>query len=93
MAKKDSVELLKRRVAKLESEKEELIEANRQMGMALDAILAEVIRKYGINDSTGMSLQIPVPAVPAHDKVSAQKEDDIYILRLEVEKNEGTVGN
>lgn len=93
MAKKDSVELLKRRVAKLEAEKEELIEANKQMGMALDAILAEVIRKYGINDSSGVSLQIPIPAVSAHDKVSAQKADDVYTLRLEVEKNEGTVGD
>ena len=92
MAKKDSVELLKRRVAKLESEKEELIEANKQMGIALDAILAEVIRKYGINDSSGISLQIPVPDISAHDKVSAQKADDVYILVLRVYKNEGTVG-
>ena len=93
MAKKDSVELLKRRVAKLEAEKEELIEANKQVSIALDAVLAEVIRKYGINDSSGMSLQIPVPDISAHDKVSAQKADDVYVLRLEVEKNEGTVGN
>lgn len=93
MAKKDSVELLKRRVAKLEAEKEELIEADKQMGMALDAILAEVIRKYGINDSTGMSLQIPVPDISAHDKVSARKADDVYVLRLEVEKNEGEMGD
>ena len=92
MAKKDSAELLKRRVVKLESEKEELIAANKQMGMALDAILAEVIRKYGINDSSGIALQIPVPDISAHDKVSAQKADDVYILRLEVGKNEGTVG-
>ena len=93
MAKKDSAELLKRRVAKLESEKEELIEANKQVSIALDAILAEVIRKYGINDSTGMSLQIPVPDISAHSKVSAQKADDVYVLRLEVEKNEGEMGN
>ena len=93
MAKKDSAELLKRRVAKLESEKEELIEANKQVSIALDAILAEVIRNYGINDSSGMSLQIPVPDISAHDKVSAHKADDVYVLRLEVEKNEGTVGN
>ena len=93
MAKKDSVELLKRRVAKLESEKEELIAANKQVSIALDAILAEVIRKYGVNDSSGMSLQIPVPDISAHDKVSAQKADDVYVLRLEVGKNEGEMGN
>ena len=92
MAKKDSIELLKRRVAKLEAEKEELIEANKQMGMALDAVLSEIIRKYGANDGGAMVLEIPVPDISEGVRVSAQKAGDTYILRLEEGDHEGQMG-
>lgn len=92
MARKDGVELLKRRIAKLEHDNEELIAANRQVGLALDAVLSEIIRKYGANDGGAMVLEIPVPDISEGVRVSAQKAGDTYILRLEEGDHEGQMG-
>lgn len=92
MAKKDGVELLKCRIARLEHDNEELTAANRQVGLALDAVLSEIIRKYGANDEGTIVLEIPVPDISEGVRVSAQKAGDTYILRLEEGDHERQVG-
>ena len=92
MAKKDSVELLKKRCSKLQEELDGMTEANAQIQMVLDAILREVIRQCGAkNDRGELVLIVPTPNLFGAGKVLAAKEGDSYVLTL-TESKEGGAG-
>jgi hypothetical protein len=86
MAKRDSAEQIKRRVTQLQQEKENLEEAVVQMQQAVDAILREVIKKYGKRNKDGeFQLSIPAPTIGEGAKVLADRDGESYILTLKKE--------
>lgn len=86
MAKKDSVELLKKRCSKLQEELDGMVEANSQIQMALDAILREVLKQCGQRNEKGeLVLIVPAPKLFEGEKVMASREGESYVLTLKEE--------
>ena len=89
MAKKDSVELLKKRCSKLQEELDGMVEANSQIQMALEAILREVLKQCGQRNEKGeLVLILPTPDLFEKGKVLAAREGEEYVLTLK-EESEG----
>ena len=86
MAKRDSAEQIKRRVVKLQQEKEEMEAAMQQMQLAVDAVLREVVKAFGKRNKDGeMQLSIPTPRVGEGEKVLADRDGESYVLTLKKE--------
>lgn len=93
MGKEDAVKQLKRRVRNLERERDEALEAIRQTHLAVDAVLREVVKKFGEKDENGdIVLFMPVPNILEKGKVYGEKCEDLHKLTLKGEEYEEQVG-
>lgn len=81
MAKKDAVEQLKKRIVKLQEERDEAVEGNLQIQIALNAILREVVKNFGEDGK----LVLPPPNLLEKGKVAASKTEEGYLLELKEE--------
>lgn len=73
------IEEQRKEIVELRSRVEDIETAFRQTHSSVDAVLYEVIKKYGDEE---LKIVIAVPDAQAAPKITAEKEDDTYVIRV-----------
>jgi len=84
--KKTKTEMIHERdmkISELRMQIHELNKGSKEQHKAIDAILYEVLKKYG---DEAMSITIGVPDTKTVPKISAEKKDDTYVIRVASEQ-------
>lgn len=73
------IEEQRKEIVELRSRVEDIEAAFRQTHSSVDAVLYEIIKKYGDEE---LKIVISVPDTEHAPKVTAEKEDDTYVIRV-----------
>lgn len=83
MSKTQIIEEQRKQIVELQSRVEDVEAAFRQTHASVDAVLYEIVKKYGDEE---LKIVISVPDTSAEHKVTAEKEDDTYVIRVASEQ-------
>lgn len=89
MAKKPKDQIIQERteeIKRLRAEIQDMETATIQVGETVNAILYEVIKKYGDEE---MKITISVPNTETAEPISAEKTEDTYVIRVVPKPEEG----
>lgn len=83
MSKTQIIDEQRKQIVELQSRVEDVEAAFRQTHASVDAVLYEIVKKYGDEE---LKIVISVPDTSAAHKVTAEKEDGTYVIRVASEQ-------